>query len=804
MAALEESITAMVSESMAEVTQETIRAAKRRLSTLKGHLTLKRKYLTNKQASLINSSEAETPNHAVLRSISDELQQNIERMLSAAEKYQTAVSQYLAIGEGSSEETSTYYKSLKTDSDAIMTSCLEEASAATKAIAKHRPEPARPAPAVAGQTEPKLRPEKELKPSVLLDSLDSMETYKRWLAEFRQYFNVSNFATTSPEAQRIFLSKCMDQTLWDRLSGSEPEDEKIHSINPDEPNAGIFKHLSLIFGLQDPLLLKRTQLFTSQKFQAQEFESFSTYMARRNLLKKDAAFYKMTHDDFDLVWAFHGISDPKLRNKLLALESPSLQQFILEGQKYENIQTKKKLDEMVRQRGNGVNGVTTIEENSSNTNSVQTSRPKAKRFCRACSKPTSSPKYSLCEQCFKQKTPPNSNAPPANFRGGGRGDSRGRGGYRGGRGRTPNRGNTRGRGFSRFSSRSNNPMATGNTAPRRRPNTNNIETSEQSEEGQDEYNLEYLDDEENYMYPDGTSSEVNRVIVSQSSSTVPGPIKVQKVDWTVFPKSRQESHWRLKCLARLRRHKQPSKQQDLRYNPFLPIILTILSLWETFYSKMANIYKSIATNFHKFIGITKSLHKVEFLKNIKAQKLSLSNSPWSMMVNTIVCNKLLTNEPAKNPNAQDIYEHGPEQISPDLHNVMEKGLNNNLDNMLVTLGNSKSEIQQRNRVRAKLFACPDSGASRTLCGPKLAKQLGCKIYWEKLNIANASGNAMKYNGTVFCTLSFENKTIEVPIILCPDVEGRLIVGKHDLIRLHILPPDFPKILPERMFRNGQL
>ena len=230
MAALEESITAMVSESMAEITQETIRAAKRRLSTLKGHLTLKRKYLKNKLDSLISSSAAQTPNHAVLRSLSDELQKDIERMLSAAEKYQTAASQYLAIGEGSPEESSTYYTSLKTDSAAIMTSCLEEASAANKAIAEHRPEPARPAPAVAGQTEPKLRPEKELKPSVLLDSLDSMDTYKRWLAEFRQYFNVSNFATTSPEAQRIFLSKCMDQTLWDRLSGSEPEDEK-NSLN---------------------------------------------------------------------------------------------------------------------------------------------------------------------------------------------------------------------------------------------------------------------------------------------------------------------------------------------------------------------------------------------------------------------------------------------------------------------------------------------------------------------------------------------------------------------------------------------
>ena len=74
MAALEESITAMVSESMAETTQETIRAAKRRLSTLKGHLTIKRKYLKNKQDSLISSSAAENPNHAVLRSLSDELQ----------------------------------------------------------------------------------------------------------------------------------------------------------------------------------------------------------------------------------------------------------------------------------------------------------------------------------------------------------------------------------------------------------------------------------------------------------------------------------------------------------------------------------------------------------------------------------------------------------------------------------------------------------------------------------------------------------------------------------------------------------
>ena len=109
MAALEDSITALVTESMAEATQETIRAAKRRLATLKGHLTIKRNYLKNKQDSLVSSSAAANPNHAVLRSLSDELQRNVERMLTVAEKFQTAVSQYLAMGEGSAEETSTYY-----------------------------------------------------------------------------------------------------------------------------------------------------------------------------------------------------------------------------------------------------------------------------------------------------------------------------------------------------------------------------------------------------------------------------------------------------------------------------------------------------------------------------------------------------------------------------------------------------------------------------------------------------------------------------------------------------------------------
>ena len=91
--------------------------------------------------------------------------------------------------------------------------------------------------------------------------------------------------------------------------------------------------------------------------------------------------------------------------------------------------------------------------------------------------------------------------------------------------------------------------------------------------------------------------------------------------------------------------------------------------------------------------------------------------------------------------------------------------------MLVTLGNSLSEAQKRAHIRAKMMACPDSGASRSLCGPKLARRLGLRIHKEKVNISNASGSSMHYEGTAFVRVSFETKTIEVPILLSSDVRA---------------------------------
>ena len=139
----------------------------------------------------------------------------------------------------------------------------------------------------------------------------------------------------------------------------------------------------------------------------------------------------------------------------------------------------------------------------------------------------------------------------------------------------------------------------------------------------------------------------------------------------------------------------------------------------------------------------------------------------------------------------------------ELKNAMAQGIKGSLDNMEVTLGNSLAETQKRARIRVKIMACPDSGASRSLCGPNLAKRLGLKVLKERVNISNASGSTMHYEGTAFVRVTFQSRTIEVPILLSKDVEGRLILGKHDLQRLHVLPQNFPQILPDKLFPSTE-
>ena len=321
-----ESAAAYAAMDDSQASQAEVRRLKSSMTSFKGHVSSKVKQVTNMVAQVTKAANASPRNYPAAYRLSLNLQDEIKVLMQADMKHQLAVNAYLSAGEGTAEADEEFYQGVTEDREALGKEVTDLYNSAVVAICKC---PAPETPTNTGTSSSVVKPEKELKPDAKLEEGDPIDVYTTWLSQFQTYFRQSNFDRAEPNTQRVYLSKCMDPSLWKRLSGGETATQRALAIDPENSDSGIFAELKLIFGLQDPLLLKRVQLFTTQYFKNQEYESFSAYMARRNLLKKEANFWTMTNEEIDMVMAFHGITDPKLRKKLLSLENPSPKTFLM-------------------------------------------------------------------------------------------------------------------------------------------------------------------------------------------------------------------------------------------------------------------------------------------------------------------------------------------------------------------------------------------------------------------------------------------------------------------------------------------
>lgn len=329
-----------------------------------------------------------------------------------------------------------------------------------------------------------------------------------------------------------------------------------------------------------------------------------------------------------------------------------------------------------------------------------------------------------------------------------------------------------------------------------RGNTNAMEAVWEDYESNDE---DYDDD----LYDE----ETNNVVVYKTGTSqlgLSGAEEFYKLDSTIFCRIKEERAWRLKAIAR-NKHYRPRKVQSRSESRKSPLFMNILNLWLAITTLGEIVVKNTVQPLIHFMGGISTLFKgsKSLMRTFRAKSLTRT---W-VCANTISCSRVTS---AEADEEKEIYgDHSSvmnslqKQAMKDLRAAMHTGLDRNLDNMEITVGNSMAEAQKRGRIRAKVKACPDSGATRSLAGPKFAKRFGCRTVQEKINISNASGSSMNYEGTAFFRVFFEDQAIEVPVLLSKDIEGRMIIGKYDLIRLHVLPPNFPQVLPARMFRNEQ-
>jgi hypothetical protein len=133
--------------------------------------------------------------------------------------------------------------------------------------------------------------------------------------------------------------------------------------------------------------------------------------------------------------------------------------------------------------------------------------------------------------------------------------------------------------------------------------------------------------------------------------------------------------------------------------------------------------------------------------------------------------------------------------------VQQEGNDDCLDNMHVLVGSTDNEVKGGKRPVVPVAACPDTGAGRSVCGPDLLKALRVQeTQKENVTLTAANGEKMPYEGTVRLRLKFEDHLTDIQALVTSSVKGRLIVGKPDLIRMRVIPPNFPSVIPQEAYQ----
>ena len=639
------------------------------------------------------------------------------------------------------------------------------------------------APAAPAAATPTVKPEKELKPTKQLDVSDTVRDFERWLGEYKVYHSRSNFTHATVPEQRSFLSRCMSEALWRRATALETPAEASMPLDPDDLRSGLFYYILGCFSTSDPLLTKRTNIFSEksgrQKCSGQgKHEAYPAFLARLNQRLHDADFETMTLAEVKQALILHFITDPELISKIMEQTNPSPSDQHTICMKYHEMQQKTSAIE-------GSLSQASISMARAVKTCVRCNANNHQRgaFCGPCGKDSKLPpnqqrriKYFECSVCkyvghHVTAACSNNNRNRVHIEKGEKASGqtqapqpapRTRGGARGGR-----------RGPTAFSNKSRG-FRGGAQAPARSVETKDSTNAYPVTDSGDESELESAYDT---SVEDHTTISSVRVTLTPTRISTGTAGHFYRVDSPAPPRDvKPERHWRLKALARLRRarsrshasHGQPTTDTGDEPGRHKTMTSSLMCLFGRFFAIIAYLSKA-------FMGLSLTMQ-----------------SPLcpSSMINTVRIVPETVNARVSRVAPgykQDMPIHTDPDFCPDL------------DNMNVTLGNALAEKRGKNRVRKDLSACPDTGAARSICSPTTANNLGARVKSrEKVNIVAANGAGMINAGTATLRVTFQGKALDVDMLLTPDIGERCLIGLPDLKRFNVVTENFPCILPSNI------
>ena len=635
---------------------------------------------------------------------------------------------------------------------------------------------------------PNVKVEKELKPVKTLDVSDTLRDFEKWINEYRVYHSRSNFAHALVPEQRSFLARCMSDALWRRATALESPAEAKMPLDPSNTQSGIFYYILGCFGTSDPLLSKRSNLFSEKSGRMKcsgqgKYESYPAFLARLNQRLLEADFDKMNLDQIKQALILHYITDPELLAKVMEKTDPSPDEQHMVCMRYHEMQQKTAAME-------GSLPPATISLARAVKTCVRCNANNQQRgaFCGPCGKDIRLPsdqqnrvKYFECTICKyvghhltaacsknnKDRVhiergekeaggPPRQNPPP-----------RPRGGGRGGR-----------RGPTAYSNKSRGFRGGGNV-PARAVAQSDTRSYTVTDSG-DESDLDESTAYETTVEENSSNINVVRVTLTHEKLSAATSGSTYRVDpATPKRKVRPERHWRLKALARSRR-----VRSRFYASPSKPT---------TDSGATQGKHRTLTNVVMKFLGRLISM-------SIFLSKIFMGKGP-QQPVNPCPTIPLHTIRIMPETVEATVSRVAPStsRKPPALGTYSDPSACPDLDNMQITLGNALAEKRGKDRVRQDVQACPDTGAARSICSPTLAINLGARIHKrEKVNIIAANGAGMTNAGTATLRVIFQDVPLDVDMLLTPDIGDRCLIGLPDLKRFNIVPKNFPCILPSNI------
>ena len=222
---LADSVSAMAAEVEEQATAEQVERAKRSMSSFKGMVNTKLKLVQGHREVLVEAAGKDDPNDKAIAAIAKDLQSGLQSLLDIVQRYQVSQDKYLIMGKDTEEANKSFFQELDKAPFTLINQVMAEQKLSTEEICRVSPRDG-PTPQASGQATKVVKVEKELKPDHKLDEGDTLDAYTTWIAQFKTYFSLSNFSLATPEIQRVFLSKCLSEGLWKRISGGETPDER--------------------------------------------------------------------------------------------------------------------------------------------------------------------------------------------------------------------------------------------------------------------------------------------------------------------------------------------------------------------------------------------------------------------------------------------------------------------------------------------------------------------------------------------------------------------------------------------------